>query len=45
MATPGHRVEVLEDPNVRTVIERGMLWAARGSDQPYGDHVRTEATR
>ena len=27
--TPGHRVEVLEDPNVRTIIERGMLWAAR----------------
>lgn len=27
--TPGHRVEVLEDPTVRTIIERGMLWAAR----------------
>jgi type 1 glutamine amidotransferase len=27
--TPGHRVEVLEDPSVRTIIERGMLWAAR----------------
>ena len=27
--TPGHRVEVLENPNVRTIIERGMLWAAR----------------
>lgn len=27
--TPGHRVEVLEDPNVRTIIERGLLWAAR----------------
>ena len=27
--TPGHRVEVLEHPNVRTIIERGMLWAAR----------------
>lgn len=29
VSTPGHRVEVLEDPNVRTVIERGMLWASR----------------
>ena len=27
--TPGHRVEVLEHPAVRTIIERGMLWAAR----------------
>src|SRR5699024_1086183 len=48
VATPGRRVEVLEDPNVRTVIERGMLWAARGSGQPYGDHGgrgAEEATR
>jgi type 1 glutamine amidotransferase len=29
VSTPGHRVEVLEDPNVRTIIERGMLWASR----------------
>jgi type 1 glutamine amidotransferase len=29
VVTPGHRVEVLEDPNVRTIIERGLLWAAR----------------
>jgi type 1 glutamine amidotransferase len=29
VSTPGHRVEVLEDPNVRTIIERGMLWATR----------------
>ena len=29
VATPGHRVEVLEDPNVRTIIERGMVWATR----------------
>ena len=27
--TPGHQVEILEDPNVRTIIERGLLWAAR----------------
>ena len=29
VCTPGHRVEVLQDPTVRTVVERGMLWAAR----------------
>jgi type 1 glutamine amidotransferase len=29
VATPGHRVEILEDTNVRTIIERGMLWASR----------------
>ncbi|RWZ61300.1 hypothetical protein ELQ92_09840 [Labedella populi] len=29
VATPGHRVEVLQDPNVRTIVERGLLWASR----------------
>lgn len=29
VATPGHIVEVLKDPNVRTIIERGILWASR----------------
>lgn len=29
VATPGHHVEILEDPNVRTIVERGLLWAAR----------------
>lgn len=29
VATPGHSVEVLRDDEVRTIIERGMLWAAR----------------
>lgn len=29
VSTPGHRVEVLQDPNVRTIIERGLLWASR----------------
>ncbi|GAA0489031.1 ThuA domain-containing protein [Microbacterium aurantiacum] len=29
VATPGHSPEVLADPNVRTIVERGMLWAAR----------------
>jgi len=29
VATPGHDVAVLEDRNVRTIIERGLLWASR----------------
>nr|WP_243229329.1 ThuA domain-containing protein [Microbacterium sp. CIAB417] len=29
VATPGHSVDILQDPNVRTIIERGMLWASR----------------
>jgi uncharacterized protein len=29
VATPGHSLDVLELPQVRTIIERGMLWASR----------------
>jgi len=29
VATPGHDVGVLRHPSVKTVIERGMLWASR----------------
>ncbi|WP_382308532.1 ThuA domain-containing protein [Herbiconiux sp. UC225_62] len=29
VATPGHTVDVLQNENVRTIIERGMLWARR----------------
>jgi type 1 glutamine amidotransferase len=29
VATPGHHVEILEDPNLKTIIERGLLWASR----------------
>lgn len=29
VATPGHTVEVLREPNVRTIVERGLLWASR----------------
>lgn len=29
VCTPGHRVEVLNNPNVSTIIQRGMLWASR----------------
>jgi len=31
VATPGHSVDVLEDANVRTIVERGMLWASRSA--------------
>ena len=29
VCTPGHDTNVVRDPNVTTIIERGMLWAAR----------------
>ena len=29
VSTPGHSLDILDNPNVRTVIERGMLWASR----------------
>jgi type 1 glutamine amidotransferase len=29
VTTPGHSLDVLQHPAVRTVIERGMLWATR----------------
>lgn len=29
VATPGHSLDVLQDANVKTIIERGMLWASR----------------
>lgn len=29
VATPGHSIAVLENSSVRTIIERGMLWATR----------------
>ncbi|WP_232527773.1 ThuA domain-containing protein [Microbacterium suaedae] len=29
VATPGHSPDILRDANVRTIIERGMLWASR----------------
>ena len=29
VSAPGHRLEIVEDPTVRTIIERGLLWAAR----------------
>jgi type 1 glutamine amidotransferase len=29
VATPGHSLDVLEAPPVRTIVERGLLWASR----------------
>jgi type 1 glutamine amidotransferase len=29
VTTPGHTPDILEHPSVRTIIERGMLWATR----------------
>ncbi|RNL49158.1 ThuA domain-containing protein [Arthrobacter oryzae] len=29
VATPGHNIEILQDSTVRTIIERGLLWASR----------------
>lgn len=29
VATPGHSPDVLREPSVRTIIERGLLWASR----------------
>lgn len=31
VCTPGHDVDVVQHPTVRTIIERGMLWAAQGA--------------
>ena len=29
VCTPGHSLDVLAEPNVRGIVERGLLWAAR----------------
>ncbi len=29
VATPGHSVDILQNTNVKTIIERGLLWASR----------------
>lgn len=29
VTTAGHHVDILQDPNVRAIIERGLLWASR----------------
>lgn len=38
VATPGHDPDVLRERHVRTLVERGLLWAARtGSEGPGSD--------
>jgi hypothetical protein len=32
VSAPGHRLDIVQEPHVRTIIERGMLWAARGEE-------------
>ncbi|MCU1510065.1 MAG: hypothetical protein JWQ12_2330 [Glaciihabitans sp.] len=29
VSTPGHQLDIVKNPAVRTIIERGLLWAAR----------------
>lgn len=29
VSAPGHKLDVVREPHVRTIIERGLLWAAR----------------
>ena len=29
VCTAGHKLEVLDEPSVRTIVERGLLWASR----------------
>ncbi|MCU1585756.1 MAG: hypothetical protein JWM49_2312 [Microbacteriaceae bacterium] len=29
VSTPGHQLAIVNNPNVRTIIERGILWASR----------------
>ncbi|MFC4243233.1 ThuA domain-containing protein [Gryllotalpicola reticulitermitis] len=36
VSAPGHKLDVVEEPHVRTIIERGLLWAARGAEVAQG---------
>jgi type 1 glutamine amidotransferase len=35
VATPGHQPEILRHPTVRTIVERGLLWAARDAEPSH----------
>lgn len=43
VVTPGHSVDVLEHPTVRTLVERSLLWAAR--DGSGGDGAPDDGRR
>jgi uncharacterized protein len=32
VSAPGHKLDIVQEPHVRTIIERGMLWAARSGE-------------
>jgi uncharacterized protein len=32
VSAPGHKLDIVQESHVRTIIERGMLWAARGEE-------------
>ncbi len=32
VSAPGHKLGIVQEPHVRTIIERGLLWAARGEE-------------
>jgi type 1 glutamine amidotransferase len=36
VSTPGHRLEIVQDPSVRRIIEQGLLWAARTTEEEGG---------
>lgn len=42
VVTPGHSVDVLEHPTVRTLVERSLLWAARDDEALRDDGVRSD---
>ena len=42
VCTPGHELDVLRNPDVRMIIERGLLWAAR---DPYAGGMSKHKSR
>ena len=42
VSTAGHRLEIVQNPSVRRIIEQGLLWAARGAAQDQHDAARNE---
>jgi hypothetical protein len=36
VSTAGHRLEIVQDPSVRRIIEQGLLWAARPASDEGG---------
>jgi type 1 glutamine amidotransferase len=36
VSTAGHRLEIVQDPSVRRIIEQGLLWAAKPTEEEGG---------